>query len=45
MYSFMNAAKLAARHYLKKGDNSLFVGGWEIGINGETGHIYHALMK
>uniref|UniRef100_A0A4Y8PXR6 Hint domain-containing protein n=1 Tax=Paenibacillus athensensis TaxID=1967502 RepID=A0A4Y8PXR6_9BACL len=45
MESFMNAAKLAAKQELKHGDNRLFVGGWEIGINGETGVIYHALMK
>jgi len=41
----MNAAKLASEQTLKLGDNRLFVGGWEIGINGETGVIYHALMK
>ncbi|QOR35930.1 RHS repeat-associated core domain-containing protein [Clostridium sp. 'deep sea'] len=45
MESFMNAAKLASEQMLKHGDNRLFVGGWEIGINGETGVIYHALMK
>jgi len=45
MKSFMNAAKLASEQTLKAGDNILFVGGWEIGINGTTGVIYHALMK
>ncbi|WPP42614.1 RHS repeat-associated core domain-containing protein [Paenibacillus hunanensis] len=45
MKSFMNAANLASKETLQKGDNRLFVGGWEIGINGETGVIYHALMK
>ena len=40
-----NAAKLASEQTLKPGDNSLFVGGWEIGINGTTGVIYHSLMK
>jgi RHS repeat-associated protein len=45
MKSFMNAAKLASEQILKAGDNRLFVGGWEIGINGTTGAIYHALMK
>lgn len=45
MDSFMRAAKLASRKGLKAGDNQLFIGGWEIGINGTTGVIYHALMK
>lgn len=45
MESFMVAARQASEQTLNLGDNSLLVAGWEIGINGETGVIYHALMK
>ncbi len=45
MNSFLIAVKQISGMTLKMGDNQLFVNGWEIGINGETGVIYHALMR
>ena len=30
---------------LKRGRNFFYVNGWEIGINGDTGVVYHALFK
>lgn len=47
-YELINSFKTAVKEALpkvKSGKNRLLVNGWELGIDGDTGVIYHALMK
>jgi len=46
MQSFKSAVDQVLTKPLQPGKNFFDnIGGWEIGINGETGVIYHALMN